>query len=412
MSTSSRSNTGGEIPLIGPKRRLVQWLASLLILLIPFVRVGGDSLLRLDAASRTLLLFGARIRIEEFYLFLLATLIFVFGFLLVTMLFGRVWCGWFCPQTTVCDLADWLDARVARLPKPVAAAVRHGGYLLLSFLIGSNLVWYFIPPGEYVRRLASGELGMVAGITLVSMLLLVYLDLTLVRRGFCKTVCPYGRIQLLTTEAGTLTLEFDPERKDECIRCAACLRACPMGIDIRDGLKIECINCGRCLDACRLVMAKGKRPGLFHYTFGGSGGSPSALLNRKSILLAGVLVLLTVVLALGVTHRREATVKVQRSASAEVKRLSDGTIVNFYQVFLENRSTQAAAFSLEAAPVNGYRVELVGPVRELSLAPNENRKVDVAVKVAPAPPANMALEIRLMRDGKVIATSPLPLLVN
>src|SRR6185369_15346726 len=190
------------------------------------------SLLRLDAASRTLLFFGTVIRIEEFYLFLIAVLFVVFGFIFVTMLFGRVWCGWFCPQTTLSDLADWIDRESLRVPQPaLAALLRQLGYLVLSFLVACNLVWYFLAPREFFARLFSGAIGPVAGITLGCAFLLVYLDLALVRRTFCKTLCPYGRLQLMTMDQSTLTLEFDPERQDACLRCAACVRACPMGID-------------------------------------------------------------------------------------------------------------------------------------------------------------------------------------
>src|SRR5512136_440770 len=99
---------------ITPQRETVQWLSTLLLLLIPFVRVGGESLLRLDASSRTLHFFGAAIRIEEFYLVLLIILVFVFAFLFITMVFGRVWCGWLCPQTTLTDLVEAADRRIQK----------------------------------------------------------------------------------------------------------------------------------------------------------------------------------------------------------------------------------------------------------------------------------------------------------
>src|SRR5689334_6220460 len=123
------------LPKIAPKRKLVQWLSTILLLGIPFMRVGGESLLRLDAASRTLHFFGASIRIEEFYLFLLAVLILVFGFLFITMVFGRVWCGCFCPQTTVTDLAEFIDRQTdSRITvKFFAGLVKQFGYLLISF---------------------------------------------------------------------------------------------------------------------------------------------------------------------------------------------------------------------------------------------------------------------------------------
>ncbi|GFO58318.1 cytochrome c oxidase accessory protein CcoG [Geomonas silvestris] len=398
---------------IGPKRRLVQWLATLVILVVPFIRVGGESLLRLDAQSRSLLFFGASLRIEEFYLFLIAVLIFVFAFLFVTMLFGRVWCGWLCPQTTLGDLADWIDRRLGRLGLPVLSRLlRQVSYLALSLLVASNLIWYFIPPGEFVSRLAAGRLGPVAGISLASVALLVYLDLALVRRSFCKTVCPYGRIQLLTMERSTLTLEFDPRLKGECLRCGACVRACPTGIDIRDGLQIECINCGRCLDACRGVMEKRGRDGLIHYTFGSAeqgGGRPW---NRRSALFAAVLALLCGIFAWGVGHRSEATLKVQRSAGGEVKRLPDGAVVNFYAVYLENRGTRAARYDLEAGALPGHRVELIGPVRGLELAANENRRVDLVLKLTPAPAAAARVQLKLLREGKPVAEAHLPVLAQ
>ena len=404
--------TGGTARPIGPWRRRTQWLGTLLLLALPFLRPGGESLLRLDAGTRTLLFFGAKLRIEEFYLFLVVVLILVFAFLFVTMLFGRVWCGWLCPQTTLGDLADWFDTRAGRLPALPRGVLRQLFYLFLSLLVAANLVWYFIAPPDFFARLSSGNLGLVAGISLVAVGLSVYLDLAFVRRRFCRSVCPYGRIQLMTMDRGTLTLEFDPSLKEVCIRCGSCVRVCPMGIDIRKGLQVECINCGRCLDACREVMAPRGRGGLIHYTFGPKGSDGSRPVNKKALLLGGVLLLLVALLVVGVTTRRAATLKVQRAASGEVKRLPDGALVNFYSAYLENRSGAAGTFDLEAAPLPGYRVELVGPVRGVALAANANREVGFALKLTPAPAADTRVELRLLLAGKVVAQSPLPVEVR
>lgn len=395
---------------IAPWRKGVQWLVTFIILGLPFIRHGGESLLRLDAPTRTLLFFGAKLRIEEFYLFLIVVLILVFAFLFVTMLFGRVWCGWLCPQTTLGDLADWFDARTRRLPAGARGTLRQIFHLTLSALVSANLVWYFIAPPEFFARLVSRSLGPGTVIFLGATAALVYLDLTSVRRRFCKTVCPYGRIQLMTMERGTLTLEFDPELTGVCLRCGACVRACPTGIDIRDGLQIECINCGRCLDACRNVMAPRGRGGLIHYTFGPKGAEGSRPLNRKALLPGGVLAVLVALLIFGVTTRQEATLKVQRAGNGEVKRLTDGSLVNFYTAYLENRGRDARVFSLETAPLPGYLVELAGPVRELTLAGNANRKIGFALKINPPPASGTSVELRLVSGGKVMAVSPLPVL--
>src|ERR1035441_9693408 len=129
------------ISRVAPKRKLVQWLSTLLMIALPFIKVGGESLIRLDAASRTILFFGASIRIEEFYLFLLAVLILLFVFLFLTMVFGRVWCGWFCPQTTMTDLAEYIDRAIDSLPagKLLSLSFKQLSYFLISFVASANL---------------------------------------------------------------------------------------------------------------------------------------------------------------------------------------------------------------------------------------------------------------------------------
>jgi cytochrome c oxidase accessory protein FixG len=398
---------------IAPVRALVQWFSTILILLLPFIRFGGDSLFRLDAASRTLLFFGASIRIEEFYLFLIAVLIIVFGFLFVTMLFGRVWCGWFCPQTTVTDLAEFIDRKADHLFGRFAANIsKQFSYILISFIIAANLIWYFIPPTEFFTRLAGGGIGMVAGITLIVVFALVYLDLLLVRRTFCSTVCPYGRIQLLTMDRNTLTLEFDTSLERMCIECGSCERSCPMGIDIKDGLQIECINCGRCLDACRGVMERLGRDGLIHYTFGIKAEGAGRPLNRKTLLLGGIMVLLCATLAFGIAARKDASIKIQRGGNGEVRRLPEGAVINFFSAFIENRAVTSGTFTLSVAPASGFRTELIGPVKDIRLPANANRRVDLVVKVSPVPLSRQELELHLMRDGKTIAVTTIPLLID
>lgn len=391
---------------IGPKRKAVQWLSTLLLIGIPFVRVGGESLVRLDASSRTLLFFGARVRIEEFHLFLIAVLILVFGFLFVTMVFGRVWCGWLCPQTTVTDLADFLDRKIdAFLPGRLCGTVKQIMYFLISCTVAANLVWYFIPPWEFFPRLVGGGIGTVAGVTLFSTALVLYLDLVLVRRRFCTAVCPYGRIQLMTMDRNTLTLEFDRSLEEACIQCGACMKACPMRIDIKDGLQIECINCGRCIDACRYVMEKRSGQGLIHYTFGVRGEGRGRPLNARSLLLAGVLVLLCAIMAAGIATRQQATIKVQRGGEGRVARLADGALANFFSAYLENRSTVPADYTITTQPVAGYRLELLGPVTNLHLAANANRRVDFIVKITPPPARDQEIRVQLLKDGKIMATA-------
>jgi cytochrome c oxidase accessory protein FixG len=384
---------------IAPKRTLVKWLTTLLVLLLPFVQPGGVSLLRLDAASRTLLFFGARLRLEEFFLLLLATLALVFGFLFMTLVFGRVWCGWLCPQTTLIDLAEFLERRFGGTwPGRILC---HLTFVLLSLLLGANLLWYFMTPQDFFLRLAGGTLGMTAGITLASVAVVTWLNLVFLRRTFCTAACPYGRIQLLVTDRSTLTLEFDPAASSRCIRCGACVRACPTGIDIRQGLQVECINCGRCLDACRTVMAKRGEPGIIHYTFGRrdeGGGRP---LNMKTLSLGLLSLLFVASLFWGVSSRKTAVVSVMRNALAPSRTVPGGLLLP-YTAVVENRSGRTLNLDLRVAPPAGTTATIMGPVSSVVLAANQNRRLDFFLRLAPSPSSPLMVELTMEERGVIL----------
>ena len=388
---------------IGPWRRLFQWATTLLLLLLPWVEVDSKSLLRIDIPGLNLYLFGQVLRIQELYLVLLATLIFVLSFLLVTVVLGRVWCGWLCPQTTLSDVAEWAAQRIGLTVKHnrlhgslLSKALLQGVFLFLSFLVAANLLWYFIPPRLFFARLVAFDLHYAAGITFVLTGLLVYLDLALVRRLMCSEFCPYGRIQTALVDKATLTLHIPDGEQERCIECGSCLRTCPMEIDIRHGYQVECTNCGRCLDACRQVMAKRRKPGLIRYTFGQHGEGAKELLNPRVLLPAVGIIALLVTLFIGLVDRPVASLKIAVSHTALARQLADDQTGTFFNAWVNNRSQEPAVYILVARKKNsGQALALKGQIRA-ELAAGENRRLDFVLLT----PANASLTVEFMLNDE------------
>jgi len=402
--------TGFRPTLLAPWRRRIQWLTTLLLLLLPWLQAGGNSLLRIDIPQLRLYLFGQVLHIEELYLVLLFSLALALGFLLVTVVLGRVWCGWLCPQTTLSDIAEGLARRLGLKPRrrgfsgPLwRQALLHAAYLLLGFLVAANLLWYFIEPWRFFARLAAFDLHYASWIVLGGTAGLVYVDLAWVRRLLCREFCPYGRFQTALVDRSTLTLRLPETELARCIDCGSCVRACPMGIDIRQGYQVECINCGRCLDACRQVMARRGEPGLIGYRFGTAGEGAKALLNPRVLLPAVGMLVLLIGLGVALQGRAVVSLKVAVSHTAPPRQLADGQTATFFNAWVNNRSRTPAVYTLQARRLDdGTPIELKGQLRA-DLAPGENRRLDFVV-LTPAEPLAIRLQLAAA-DGKVLASA-------
>ena len=389
-----------SIRLIATSRRTLQAALLAGIILIPFLTINGNPALRMDIAQRTLFLAGVAVRIDQFYLVLLSTLVMVAGFLLLTVVLGRVWCGWLCPQTVFNDLAELLQELLHTfLPGRASRIAAHLFALLLAMLISINLLCWFMPPVEVIRSLSAFRIHPVATICFATTSILMYLNLVLVKRGFCRSYCPYGRFQTALLDEGTLNLAFLEETRDRCIGCGACVKACPMGIDIRQGFQIECINCGRCIDACRVVMEQCTGDdGLIAYCFGKNAGSGPRI-GLKTAILAVLVCVLSAVLAWGIYARSDTAFSVQRIATVESRIFPDGSQAQAWRAIIGNRGQSAALFALNLSPRVGADVELLGPVSAIRIAPNENRQVSFFIRFSGPAPVHQPVELRLLRAG-------------
>lgn len=209
--------------MIQPWRRRVRYLLIALFAGLPFLKVGGESALRFDVPTLRLHFFGASLWMDEFFLVLLVVLFATFLFISITLLFGRIWCGWLCPQIVFVDLT----AAAGKKGKGRSGGASQAAAIFVSVVVGAVSVWYFVSPYDFLRDLAAGELGKVAAGSWIVLSVVTWLDLALVRQTFCATVCPYSRLQGVMLDRNSLVIAYDQARAGECIDCGACVKTCP-----------------------------------------------------------------------------------------------------------------------------------------------------------------------------------------
>jgi len=399
---------------------------------LPWVSVGGESALRLDVPAGRLHAFGASFAIDEAFVVLAATLVVTAAFLLVTLLFGRVWCGWACPQTVLADLTSWVEPerrekprRPPRGPPTMKAAspqdqiswrrpLGFAAVAAVSAIAAANLLWYFVAPAEFFRRLAAGTFGPVLGGSWAVLFLVLFLDLAFLRATFCATACPYAKLQGVLFDRSTLVVAYDTRREWDCVQCNACVRVCPTGIDIRRGLQAECIACAACIDACAPVMAKlGKGPNLIGYFHGEPGGASRpfrpAALALGAATLASAALLVAVVLA-----RSLLDLSAVPEAAFRPRRAADGRVVNAYSVALENHGRAPVKVALALRAGTGEVQVEVRP-QLVDLGPGERRQVRVVASARGLPPGQNAAQLsaEARRGDAVVARSmqPVPIFV-
>ncbi len=244
------------------RRRAAALAQAAAVLALPFVEVRGDSALRFDIPTLTLHAAGASVGIDAFHWVLAVVLVLLLAATGVTVVFGRVWCGWLCGQTVIPELAAWA---AAPLPQSLRAAGAKVLLVPLSAVVSLSVIAFFIRPADIAAGLFRSRI--VLGFLLVQAAA-VYAMLALAGPRFCRSVCPYSMMQNVLFTPNTLTIAFDKARAAECLRCDDCVRACPVAIDIKDGDQRECIACAACIDACRLATAPAGIPPFVAYRGG------------------------------------------------------------------------------------------------------------------------------------------------
>ena len=389
-------------------RTWFSWLLLAIMFTGPFITIHGNPLLLMNIVERKFVVLGQVFWPQDMIIFAVAILVFFTGVIVFTAAFGRLWCGWACPQTVMMEMVfrkiEYLiegDAprqrELNRAPwnaeKTFKKLSKHGIFFALSFLVGNVLLSYIIGWWQLYQIIIAPPAQHIAGLSFMTgFSLLFYGIFARFREQACTFICPYGRFQSVLLDENSIVVAYDHKRGEkrgplrraqkfgerrfagfgDCVACNQCVSVCPTGIDIRDGTQMECVHCTACMDACDNVMTRtGKSRGLIRYA------SLNGIELRKPLCftprLAGycvILFALTTVLGLLLFLRSDVEATLLRAPGSLFQQMPDGHFSNLYTVKVINKTSRDMPVELRLeSPAGDLRVmgqNLVVPSQRLA----------------------------------------------
>jgi cytochrome c oxidase accessory protein FixG len=363
-----------------------------LLFTLPFIKYRGNPLFLFDITKSTFIFFGQVFLPQDFVLFGIGMLVFLLFIIVFTLIFGRIFCGWACPQTIFLEMIFrrieyWIegpahkqrinDSKTWTTEMYARKAIKHIVFFALSFLIANTFLSYIIGIDSLFQIMREPISKHVVGFLAIFVFtFFFYAVYAFVREITCTVICPYGRLQGVLLDKNSIVVIYnylrgeprskkrkneDNEKIGDCIDCGMCVNVCPTGIDIRNGTQLECVNCTACIDACNVMMKNvGLEPDLIKYGSENdvAQGIKPRFTYRIKMYTAVLIILLGILVSLLIT-RSKFDSTVLRIGGQVLQENKDGTISNLYKIKVVSKSGYPEPYHIELEKKNA-RIEYVG----------------------------------------------------
>jgi cytochrome c oxidase accessory protein FixG len=378
-------------------RVVVSIILLAILFLVPLIKIDGHPFMLLDILGRKFILFGISFGPQDFHLFVLTIIGLIISVFLFTVVYGRIFCGWICPQTIFMEMLFrkveyWIegDANKQRAlnkapwdgSKIFKKTLKHAIFAVMAVAIANALLAWVIGVDSLVE-LVSKPISEVFGKFMAMIIFsgVIYFFYAYFREQVCTMICPYGRLQGVMLDPDSIVIHYDHERGEprgkirkgveqnngDCIDCHLCVDVCPTGIDIRNGTQLECVNCTACIDVCDDVMTKVKRPtGLIRYASKNEiETGVRKIFTPKAIGYTVVLAILFTIITFLLTTRSDYELSIVRTAGLMAQEQNEN-LSNLYDVKIINKTFNEGEASLELVDQEGS-IKVVGG--DLTLEP-------------------------------------------
>jgi cytochrome c oxidase accessory protein FixG len=372
-------------------RTYLTWLYLIVFFTVPFIKYNGEPLFLFNVSEKKFILFGSIFWAQDFFIFGLGMLIFIVFIALFTVVFGRLFCGWACPQTIFMEMIFrkieyWIegDANYQKALKKAPwnadkikkRVLKFLAFYSISFIICITLLSYVISVDHVypIIKNASENIGAFIGIFLfTTVFFFVYWWF---REQVCLIVCPYGRMQGVLLDKNSVVVAYDYVRGEDrhkfkknevrtggdCIDCNLCVKVCPTGIDIRNGTQLECISCTACIDACDHMMdSVGLEKGLIRYdSENGIKDKVKLTFTTRMKAYTAVLLVLIGVETVLLTTRSDYDATILRAKGMLYQEQPNDQLSNLFTIKLVNKTRENLPVDLKVENFKDYKIQLIG----------------------------------------------------